>query len=77
MIRITDACSQYTEEGLLLFLPFTDKEQLKIVYEKFNQLKGLDSLPIEFSIRAITLPDDMGENVKDWLMDKLAAAEPL
>jgi hypothetical protein len=77
MIRITDACSQYTEEGLLLFLPFTDKEQLKIVYEKFNQLKGLDSLPIEFSIRAITLPDDMGENVKDWLMDKLAAAESL
>jgi hypothetical protein len=48
-----------------------------MVYKKFYQLKGLDSLPIEFNIRAITLPDDMGENVKDWLMDKLAAAESL
>lgn len=77
IVRTTDACSQYTEEGLLLFLPFTDQEQLKMVYKKFYQLKGLDSLPIEFNIRAITLPDDMGENVKDWLMDKLAAAESL
>ncbi|MPY26102.1 hypothetical protein [Shewanella sp. YLB-07] len=78
-IRTTDACTYSTEHGLLLFLPFTEVDQIKVIYSKIFELKSrLTASNIEVKVRAIALPDkNWGDDVQAWLTDKLASAEPL
>ncbi|MCH7421200.1 hypothetical protein [Shewanella sp. MM_2022_3] len=78
VIRVTDACSNYTRDGLLMLLPMTDMSQLKSIYKKLFDLKELQSASkIELSVKALTLPADIGENVGEWLTDQLVKAKPI
>ncbi|MEI6860334.1 MAG: hypothetical protein V5788_11345 [Shewanella sp.] len=78
-IRVTDACSYFTEYGLLMFLPFTKIDQIKIIYRKIFEVKNSQvASQIEIRVRAIALPDNQfGDDVQAWLTDKLAGAESL
>ncbi|MGL4895945.1 MAG: hypothetical protein ACRCZA_12060 [Shewanella sp.] len=78
VIRVTDACSNDTQDGLLMLLPMTDMSQLKSIYNKLFNLKELQSAAkIELSVKAVTLPAEIGENVADWLTDQLIKAKPM
>ena len=78
IVRVTDACTNYTDNGLLMLLPMTATTQLKAICEKLFDVKGYqDNLKIDFSIKAITLPADIGENVENWLTDQIIQAKPL
>ncbi|MFB2652528.1 TackOD1 domain-containing metal-binding protein [Shewanella seohaensis] len=78
VIRVTDACSNYTRDGLLMLLPMTEMGQLKSIYNKLFDLKELQSASkIELSVKALTLPADIGENVGEWLTDQLLKAKPI
>ncbi|MFT5789735.1 MAG: hypothetical protein ACI8SJ_001854 [Shewanella sp.] len=78
-IRNTDACSYSPIHGLLLFLPFTKIDQIKVIYSKIFELKSRQTVSnIEVSVRAIALPDkNWGDDVQIWLTDKLASVESL
>ncbi|MGL4833376.1 MAG: hypothetical protein ACRCXH_03055, partial [Shewanella sp.] len=59
-------------------LPMTDMSQLKSIYNKLFNLKELQSAAkIELSVKAVTLPAEIGENVADWLTDQLIKAKPM
>lgn len=78
VIRVTDACSNYTRDGLLMLLPMTEMSQLNSIYKKLFDLKELQSTSkIEFSVKALTLPAEIGENVAEWLTDQLVKAKPI
>lgn len=78
VIRVTDACSNYTQDGLLMLLPMTEIKQLKSIYNKLFDLKELQSSSkIELSVKAISLPANIGENVGEWLTDQLLQAKPM
>jgi GGDEF domain-containing protein len=78
MIRITDACSNYSRDGLLMLLPLTGLAQIKHVYSKLLDIQQKQETPaLELSVKAITLPADTGDNIADWLTDELVKATPL
>lgn len=78
IVRVTDACTNYTDNGLLMLLPMTATSQLKVICEKLFDVKDYqDNLKIDFSIKAIMLPADIGENVENWLTDQILQAKPL
>lgn len=78
VIRVTDACSNYTRDGLLMLLPMTERSQLNSIYKKLFDLKELQSTSkIEFSVKALTLPAEIGENVAEWLTDQLVKSKPI
>lgn len=64
VIRVTDACSNYTRDGLLMLLPMTEMSQLNSIYKKLFDLKELQSTSkIEFSVKALTLPAEDRKSV--------------
>lgn len=78
VIRTTDACTNYTNNGLLMLLPMTGPQQLTHLYTKIFNLKELHSTStIELSVKAISLPAEIGGNISDWLTDQLSKAKSL
>jgi GGDEF domain-containing protein len=78
VIRITDSCSNYSRDGLLMLLPMTAPEQIQHVTRKLLEMKGKQvSAALELNIKAISLPAEMGANIADWLTDALTKALPL
>ncbi|MBT1443960.1 hypothetical protein KJI95_05400 [Shewanella sp. JM162201] len=79
LIRVTDACSNYTDLGLLLFLPYTSVADVRVVVAKLREMEGLqEGASINLRLRAISLPaKEMGEDVANWLGPALAGAEQL
>ncbi len=78
VLRTTDACSNYSQDGLLLFLPLTDQEHITPVLKKLVELKQKqEDLTLEIAIKTVTIPADIGDNVADWLTDALVQARPL
>jgi len=76
VVRMTDACCGDGFGGLLMFFPVTERKNLDAVIKKLLNVKSLQhdqSLSLELKI--IELPDDIGSNVEDWLVDKLTQAE--
>lgn len=78
VIRMTDACTNYTQDGLLMLLPMTDLENLETIYKKLHIIKELQaSSKIEFSIKFIKLPAEIEPNVSDWLNNELTKIKPI
>lgn len=78
VIRVTDACSNDTQDGLLMLFPMTDMSQLKSIYRKlFNLMELQSASKIELSVKAVTLPAEIGENVANWLTDQLLNAKSM
>lgn len=78
VIRVTDACTNYTQDGLLMLLPMTELSNLKTIYKKLYIIKELQaSSKIEFSIKFITLPATIGPNISNWLSDELTKIKPI
>lgn len=78
VIRVTDACTNYTEDRLLILFPTTESVNLKIIFKKLFIIKESQvSLKIEFSIKLITLPATIGSDVSDWLNDELIKIKPV
>lgn len=78
VIRVTDACTNYTQDGLLMLLPMTELKNIKTICKKLNVIKELQvSYKIDFSIKFITLPATIGPNVSDWLSDELIKTDPI
>ncbi|MCL1038148.1 hypothetical protein L2750_13430 [Shewanella submarina] len=75
IVRTTDACTQYTEEGMLFLLPFTLPGCLSSLISKFTELQETFTLPLHFDFRAVGLPADTGMNFQQWLMASLAQSE--
>lgn len=76
VVRMTDACCNDGSGGLLMLFPVTERENLKTVIKKLENVKSQQydqSLTLELKI--IDLPEDIGSNVEDWLADKLAGTE--
>ena len=75
VIRVTDACSNYTQDGLLMLLPMTNLTQLQSVYGKlFEQVEMQSNTKIELSVKSVILPADIGDNVAHWLTDAMIKA---
>lgn len=78
IMRITDACSNSTQEGLLILLPLTTKLQLDAVIDKLGRLKDQQyDYRLEIQLKAVELPADIGDNVAAWLSDALTQAAPI
>ena len=78
VIRVTDACSHYNQDALLMLLPLTDKSQLIHIQTKLQQLQQKQvGSGLELLLKAVTLPAEIGVNVADWLTDALGSAKPL
>ncbi len=78
VIRVTDACSNYTRDGLLMLLPLTALEQVNTIYNKLLNLQELQSATkIDLSVKALALPADIGDNIGEWLTDQLLKAKPI
>ncbi|MGI2258275.1 hypothetical protein [Shewanella sp. GXUN23E] len=77
IVRTTDACTQYTEAGMLFLLPFTQAHSVRTLVNKFIELKQSFSVPLYFDFRSVSLPADTGLNFQSWLLDSLASAKPL
>ncbi len=78
VVRVTDACSNYTQDGLLMLLPLTELAHLQPIYKKLFDLKEMQNTSkIELTVKAITLPAEIGENVADWLTDQLIKTRPM
>ncbi|MBV7315123.1 hypothetical protein [Shewanella sp. NIFS-20-20] len=75
IVRTTDACSQFTEEGLLLFLPFVNSNQLQSVYKKLTELTSSLSQEFQFQFNHVELPSEIGIDVKSWLVDNFVGLE--
>ncbi|MGL4476325.1 MAG: hypothetical protein ACRCT7_18035, partial [Shewanella sp.] len=75
VVRGTDACSQFTEEGLLLFLPFISPDEIQHVFQKLTDLIAILPEEFKFSFCEIHLPAEIGSDVKSWLVDNLASLE--
>lgn len=72
IMRKTDACSHYTEGSLLLFLPFTNQNSLKFIKRRLSDLQPVDeNEQIKLSIKAILLPDELGNDVLGWIRKRL------
>lgn len=78
LIRVTDACSNYTAQGLLLFLPYTAIQQVRVVVAKLREIEGLQQgAQIDLRLRALALPAQTGGDMALWLAEALADAELL
>ena len=77
LVRVTDPCSNTLSDGLLIFLPFTSEAQVNVIYEKLKLLTTEQTrTPLHLRFRTVSLPDDIGVNVKDWISGKLDQAKP-
>ena len=78
VIRVTDACSNYSRDGLLMLLPMTNIKQIKPVHAKLLELQQKQAgTALELCIKVVSLPANIGDNVADWLTDELVKATPL
>lgn len=78
IMRITDACSNSTQEGLLILLPLTTNAQLDAVIDKLERLKDQQyDYRLDLQLKAVELPADIGDNVAAWLSDALTQAAPI
>jgi GGDEF domain-containing protein len=78
IVRVTDACTNYTDNGLLILLPMTNTKQLQSIYSKLLNVKEYqDKSNIEFTVKAISLPADIGDNVEDWLTDQILTTKSI
>ncbi|AZQ12127.1 hypothetical protein [Shewanella khirikhana] len=78
LIRVTDACSNYTAQGLLLFLPYTEVSHVQVVADKLREMEELqEGSRIEVRLRALSLPAETGPAIDEWLAQALAGAPQL
>lgn len=77
ILRVTDACNSHDNQGILLLLPFTSKNQLPTLKKKLAQLStSLHEEGMNLSIKMISLPDkDLDSDSEAWLSIKLQQAE--
>ncbi|RUO71976.1 hypothetical protein CWI78_04130 [Idiomarina ramblicola] len=70
--RMTDACCNDSEGGLLMLFPVTELKQLSAVIKKLENVKSQqhDQL-LQLELKVLELPDDIGSNVEEWLIDRL------
>ncbi len=77
LVRVTDACSNTLADGLLIFLPYTSEAEVNIIFKKLSQLTTEQTrTPLHLRLRTVSLPDNIGAKVEDWLTEKLATAAP-
>lgn len=73
IIRKTDACSHYTEEGLLLFLPMTTEKDIKHIHRRLSDIQPVDKgEQLKLGIKTIILPTEIDDDVVSWTRKRLA-----
>lgn len=78
VIRDTDACSHYTADGLLLFLPMTKEKELKHICQRLFELQPItNGDQLQLTIKALFLPAEMGNDVSAWVSKKFAEIKPI
>ena len=78
LIRVTDACSNDTPDGLFIMLPLTKPGQLKSISKKLSDLEDLQAgSKIKLNVKAIELPAEISGDVGDWLTDQFLQAGSL
>ena len=75
IIRKTDACSHYVQDGLLLFLPMTKEDDLHYINQRLFKMETVDKgEQLKLSVKGIPLPADIGEDIVIWIRQAFSEA---